>query len=214
VIDEEKIKIMPYYMVYAADFKVLRDKLSNDDIVTLLNAISDLCLYGETDYTPATKFQEIWFGKFKDDFLKSLKKYKTSVENGKLGGRPKKTQEKPTGFVQDNPEHNPTETQGETIKENKIKENKRKEIVEVENFYGEYSNVYLTKKNYGKLLSMTLSQDLLNELIINLDENIGCGKEKPYDDNLKDAHFIRLKAYLKHRRQNPTVKTGEYNAYA
>ena len=36
--------------------------------------------------------------------LKSARKYQSSVENGKLGGRPKK---KPTN----NPDHNPTKTQ-------------------------------------------------------------------------------------------------------
>ena len=46
------------------------------------------------------------------------KKYDASVENGKKGGRPKKTQEKPN--------NNPIET----LKENKIelKENKREEL--------------------------------------------------------------------------------------
>ena len=87
---DENIKIMPYFMIYAADFKVLRDKLNNDEIIEMLNAISDLCLYAETDFLPKTNFQNIWFGKIKDDFLKNLGRYKTSVKNGQKGGRPKK----------------------------------------------------------------------------------------------------------------------------
>ena len=131
----EEIKVMPYFMVYASDFKTLKDKLTEKEIVEMLDAISDLCLYAETDFEPKTKFQKIWFQKLKDDFLKNFGKYKTCIENGRKGGRPPKnptqnpieTQTKPIGYLWDKPKQNPDETN--KIKENKIKENKKEENI-------------------------------------------------------------------------------------
>lgn len=123
----KEINIIPYFNVYTSDFKVFKEKLSNQEIVEILNAISDLCLYAETDYEPKTKYQAIWFNKLKNDFDKNLSRYKSCVTNGKKGGRPKKintdeTQEKPMGFLG----VNPNETQTESIKYNKIEYNKIK----------------------------------------------------------------------------------------
>lgn len=125
--EENEINIIPYFNVYTADFKVFKEKLSNQEIVEILNAISDLCLYAETDYKPKTKYQAIWFNKLKNDFDKNLSRYKSCVTNGKKGGRPRKinpdeTQEKPMGFLG----VNPNETQPESIKYNKIEYNKIK----------------------------------------------------------------------------------------
>ena len=122
-----EINIIPYFNIYTSDFKVFKEKLSNQEIVEILDAISDLCLYAETDYEPKNKYQAIWFNKLKNDFDKNLSRYKSCVSNGKKGGRPKKnnpdeTQEKPIGFLGANPD----ETQTESIEYNKIEYNKIK----------------------------------------------------------------------------------------
>ena len=121
---DEEIRTIPYFLVYVADFKALRHKLSNDEIIEILDAISDLCLYGETDYIPQNRFQQVWFEKLQTSFIKNLAKYKTCVENGKKGGRPPKTQEKPNGFVSVIANENPDETQGKPNK------NKNKKILQ------------------------------------------------------------------------------------
>lgn len=117
-----EVIVVPYFMVYTSDFKVIKEKLNDKQIVQLFNAISDLCLYGETDFVAENKFQAIWFEKLKKDFGKNLNKYKSCINNGKKGGRPK-TEEKPIGFSSDNPEETQT----------KPKEKKRKEKNKIEN---------------------------------------------------------------------------------
>lgn len=76
---------------------------------------------------------------------------------------------------------------------------------DLENWYGEYSNVHLTKNQYGKLLSMMLSKELLQEIIDELSENIAAKREKalPYDENFPEMHFVACKKYWDFRRQNP-----------
>ena len=76
---------------------------------------------------------------------------------------------------------------------------------DLENWHGEYSNVHLTKNQYGKLLSMMLSKELLQEIIDELSANIAAKKEKalPYDEKFPEMHFIACKKYWDYRRQNP-----------
>lgn len=76
---------------------------------------------------------------------------------------------------------------------------------DLENWYGEYSNVHLTKNQYGKLLSMMLSKELLQEIIDELSANIAAKREKalPYDENFPEMHFVACKKYWDFRRQNP-----------
>ena len=209
---EENIKVMPYFMIYTADFKVLKDKLSDKEIVEILNAISDLCLYAETDFVPSNKFQEIWFNKLKDDFLKNLAKYKTCIANGSKGGRPKKpkenpkeTQEKPIGFLQVIPKQNPDETN--KIKENKIKENIIKNNSEYINnthtSYGEFDNVYLTERQKNEFDCLVLNKEVANNIINELSENIASNREKIFNEEYPDMHFIRLKKYWQNYKKRP-----------
>ena len=69
--------------------------------------------------------------------------------------------------------------------------------------YGEYNNVFLTKEQYGKLVSMCASEKLLNELMNSFSINIEVGKERPYEADLPNAHFERLKAYYNFRKKYP-----------
>lgn len=89
----------------------------------------------------------------------------------------------------------------ETLK-NKNKD-KDKEIEKEIKLYGEYLNVCLDKQQYGKLLAICASDKLLNELIDSFSIAIEVGKERPYNADLPNAHFERLKSYYNFRRRNP-----------
>lgn len=75
--------------------------------------------------------------------------------------------------------------------------------------YGEYSNIFLTKQNYGKLLAMCASQKLLNSILDNFSTNIEIGKEEPYKAELPNAHYLRLKQYYTYRKKNPDKFNNE-----
>ena len=74
----------------------------------------------------------------------------------------------------------------------------------LKNWYGsEFKNVYLTEHNYKKLLGMTMSEKLLDELIENLSQKIAEGKEKNWSQETPSIHYARLRAYWDYRRKNP-----------
>jgi hypothetical protein len=81
--------------------------------------------------------------------------------------------------------------------------------------YGSYSNVYLSKKQYGTLLTQTGSAELLAILIDELSENIASksDKDKVFDDRHPDMHFIRLEKYLKAHRNNRKEQVNEPKPY-
>ncbi len=74
---------------------------------------------------------------------------------------------------------------------------------EVEFFGDEYQNVGLTDKQRRKLLGICASEKLLNELINALSRNIETGKEQPFNADLPNAHYERLKSYHKQRIRYP-----------
>lgn len=78
-----------------------------------------------------------------------------------------------------------------------------KQIDTSSKLYGEYSNVYLNEKQYQSLLALCLSDKLLNELINSFSCNIEVGKERPYQADLPNAHYERLKSYYNWRKRNP-----------
>ena len=86
----ENISI-PYYVIYASDYIVFRGKLKPDEIIEVLDAISDICLFGETNFKTDNFFQQKFFEKLSSGLKKNMRKYITSIENGKKGGRPKGT---------------------------------------------------------------------------------------------------------------------------
>ena len=67
-------------------------------------------------------------------------------------------------------------------------------------FYGEHLNVALVKGDYEKLLSVTQSKELLNEVVNDLGKAIRTGKEQPYKIDLPYAHYERLRAFIKYRK--------------
>lgn len=74
---------------------------------------------------------------------------------------------------------------------------------------GEYNNVVLVKGQYETLLAMCASEKMLNELINSFSSNIEVGKERPYQADLPNAHFERLKSYYNYRKMNPNKFTAE-----
>ena len=70
-------------------------------------------------------------------------------------------------------------------------------------FHGEYSNVFLDKKNQGRLLALILHQKTVDELINDLSVNIEKGKVPRYDELLPNAHLEVLKSYWNYRRKHP-----------
>lgn len=100
----------------------------------------------------------------------------------------------------------------ETLKDkNKNKDkNKDKEIEKEIKLYGEYLNVCLDKQQYGKLLAICASDKLLNELIDSFSIAIEVGKERPYNADLPNAHFERIKSYYNWRKKNPDKFAKEF----
>ena len=86
-----------------------------------------------------------------------------------------------------------------------IEEEEEESAVEIlKNWYGsEYRNVYLTDKEYQKLLGITLSEKALNLLIEDLSQKIAEGKEKNWSQETPNIHYARLRAYWDYRRKNP-----------
>jgi predicted phage replisome organizer len=69
--------------------------------------------------------------------------------------------------------------------------------------YGEFGNVCLSNSNYQKLLGITLSEKLLNQLIEDFSCAIAEGKEEDYRADKPDAHFVRLRKYYDWRKTHP-----------
>lgn len=88
-----------------------------------------------------------------------------------------------------------------------------KKAENAKNFYGEYGNVFLTRKNYDTLLTCILDENILNELINELSSVIAQKNDryKPYDEHYPDAHFIHLKNFWKFRYEHPEKFTPEKN---
>lgn len=84
-----------------------------------------------------------------------------------------------------------------------LEEKEQEQYKEKEKEYGEYFNVHLTEKQYSQLLSMCISEKLLNELVNSFSVAIEVGKERPYTAELPNAHYERLKSYYNYRKKNP-----------
>lgn len=106
----------------------------------------------------------------------------------------------------------------ETLEEQEQVQEKDKEKEKEIECYGSNLNVVLVKGDYEKLLAVTQSKELLNEVIEDLGTAIRIGKENEYKSNLPYAHYERLRAFIKYRREHPTIAKGstplerKYNA--
>lgn len=89
----EQDRTVPYFNLYASDFLAYKSKLTDAEMIEVLQAICDICLFGDSDFNSDKLFQKRYFEKIKNDLSRNAKKYSASVENGKKGGRPKKKPE-------------------------------------------------------------------------------------------------------------------------
>ncbi|GBR73116.1 hypothetical protein NO1_0554 [Candidatus Termititenax aidoneus] len=81
-------KKIPYFAIYAMDFMAYKDKLSPQDFFDVIEAISEICMFGETEKTFEGKYQKLYFEHLKENLEKQQKKYKIASENGSRGGAP------------------------------------------------------------------------------------------------------------------------------
>lgn len=112
-----------YFTLYADKFKLMRLELSDAELLDMLMALSDLCLWGECEYDPQTPKQKYFWEQIRAKYDEDLACYKASVENGKKGGRPTKL--KPKQNSEENPNHNPDNNLEETQSETQITNNKQ-----------------------------------------------------------------------------------------
>jgi len=152
-------RIIPYFNIYASDFKAFKDKLTPQEFYNLLDGISDICLFGFTDFKPITQYQKILFKKIQENLQKSSKSYNASVENGRKGGRPRKNPQVISRLENEKPKTNLDET---NKKEKKRKEKNKKEEKKInKKEYGEFKNIILSDEEHQKLSE--LYKNKLNE---------------------------------------------------
>ena len=99
----------PKISFFAEDFSLIKQYLKADEIVEILSALQDLCIFGETNYQPKNSKQQYCWGKLKNEFDKDLTAYQAAVKNGKKGGRPSNNnpEQNPKHNPEQNPKHNP-----------------------------------------------------------------------------------------------------------
>ncbi len=73
--------------------------------------------------------------------------------------------------------------------------------------YGGLNNVFLSDSSHSFLLSEAKGETLLNTVISELSANIALKKEKPFDGECPEMHFVRLQRYLKQKLS--TSRTSE-----
>lgn len=205
-----KDRIIPYFNLYASDFLAYRSKLSSEQLVDVLQAICDLCLFGESDFSSDNSFQMRFYDKVKNDLLRNAKKYTASVENGKKGGRPRKqtdnnpdeTQKKPIGFVSVNLD----ETQTKPIQYNTIQYNIKEENIKdnikkidtlsdpiVEKCFNLYSEICINLLPLKFEKRSKAVRDLLSEYLYETNNDLEYFKELCIKANkLKQICDIRL----------------------
>lgn len=176
---------------------IIGEKVSIDDLKEI-NSKKEQFIFFEEDKLYIKNFIEFQYGTLSENckphkpVIEKLKKYK--ILDRVLKGFPK-------GF--------------KTLEEKEKEQYKEKEKENTSflvtsflkdedcNLYGEYNNVHLNKSQYGKLVSLCMSDKLLNELINSFSSNIEVGKERPYNADLPNAHYERLKSYHAFRVKNP-----------
>jgi hypothetical protein len=113
-------KKIPYFGIYATDFLAIKSKLIPQDLFEIVNSLSEICVFGESDFVPKSKYQKLYFDQLKEGFERQQKKYIASVENGNKGGRPSLnetqsiTNQADANNPDDNPTTNPTDNPNQT----------------------------------------------------------------------------------------------------
>lgn len=204
-------KIIPYFNIYASDFKVFKDTLNADEIIEVLNEISNICLFGKSNFESKNDIQMMFFQKLKDNLLKNIPRYNASVGNGQKGGRPKKTQEKPTGFKN----NNPGETHSETIEYNRIEYNKIEKIIDpyinpIKNYFmDEYEKVFGSKPYLMKDDCFKITE--LEKDIEDFKECIPIAIKKLSEINFADINFKPSANWLLKENNFAKVMNGEFD---
>lgn len=133
---------------------------------------------------------------------------------GKLGGAPKGNKNAQKKQPQNNPyidmekeieidnEYDIEHVEHETDFSLKESKSSNDDVVD---FYGEYKNVGLSKKQYQELLKTCGTQAFLNTIIKALDEDISLGRKDGYKDDYPMAHYILLNRYYRYRKENPEM---------
>lgn len=133
---------------------------------------------------------------------------------GKLGGAPKGNKNAQKKQPQNNPyidmekeieidnEYDIEHVEHETDFSLKESKSSNDDVVE---FYGEYKNVGLSKKQYQGLFETCGTQAFLDTIIKALDEDISLGRKDGYKDDYPMAHYILLNRYYRYRKENPEM---------
>ena len=74
-----------YFSIFADDFKLMKTELSAEEILDMMSALSDMCMWGETDYKPTSAKQIYFWEKLKGKFDCDSDIYKKKSEAGKIG---------------------------------------------------------------------------------------------------------------------------------
>lgn len=86
-----KNNTIPYIIIYSGEFKVFRAKLTDREILRVLDKLTDISVLGNSDIEFKNEYQQLYFDKLLTHYEKNIRAYKAKVENGKKGGRPKST---------------------------------------------------------------------------------------------------------------------------
>ncbi len=187
--------LMPYFNIYGADFLAFQNKISKDEWWDICIALSDECIFGATNFIAKNDFQKMLYDKIKLQKNKSYIAYKSKIENGKLGGRPKKnenrneTETKPIDNLSVNRNETETKPKEENRIEDKIKEdnnvykknNIKKENVFVEPTVDILSTVDFTENQQNDI---TILEANTNEVVIERN------KQYSQNDLITDEHMV------------------------
>lgn len=112
-----------YFSVYADKFKIMRSELSDQEVLDMISALSDLCLWGETEYIPQTAKQRYFWQSLNTKFKDDEAVYKARSEAGKSGML--KRWEKQEDNKTDNKSYNKTDNKIDNKSDNQITNNKQ-----------------------------------------------------------------------------------------
>lgn len=89
--------------------------------------------------------------------------------------------------------------------DNNKEEVEEEKLKNLDNFYGEFKNVYLSSDRYDSLKGLIMNDRVFLELINELSTKIAekSDKYKPYDEKFPNAHFSYLRNFWKFRQNNP-----------
>ena len=183
---------------FAEDFGLIKQYLTAEEIVEMISAVQDLCIFGNTEYIPQTQKQQYCWDKMKDAFDKDLKNYQTAVENGKKGGRPKVknksiTQEETQNITQS--KSSLTLDSYNPLKENSLKGVKENsplntEVVPIEKYAFDGKVIHLKQKDFDVWKKAYPSVNLDKEL---LSRDVWLAKQTP---EVQKNWFVSTSYYL------------------